>query len=104
MGEGFPLRPDTRYNAAHMPRKHLLILPGVAVLLAACASDERDWMKVSGKYTTAEFRRDLAECSKGGKLDDACMRGRGWVDLKRPKSEEKPPDPRSTPSGISTPR
>ena len=62
-------------------RRHLgPILTAVALLAAAgCASDERQWLKLNQKYTTAEFQRDHAACSKSGKLDDACMRERGWV-------------------------
>ena len=44
---------------------------------------------------TAEFRRDYTECSKGGKLDEDCMKRRGWVAVTAPKAEEKP----STPQG-----
>jgi hypothetical protein len=63
-----------------------------AGLLAACTSvPERDWMKVNQPYTVAEFRRDHAACTKNGKLDDACMRTRGWVDVSRPA--EKAPEP-----------
>jgi hypothetical protein len=62
-------------------RRHLgPILTAVALLAAAgCASDERQWLKLNQKYTTAEFQRDHAACTKSGKLDDACMRERGWV-------------------------
>lgn len=63
-----------------------------AGLLAACATtDERDWMKVNEQYTVADFRRDHAACTKSGKLDDACMRSRGWVDVSR--QVEKPAEP-----------
>ncbi len=49
-------------------------------------------MKVGKPYTVEEFRRDYADCSKSGTLDDDCMRSRGWVDMAVPKSE-KPPEP-----------
>ena len=67
----------------------------VAALLAGagCSSDERQWLKLSEKYTTEEFRRDHAVCSKGGKLDDACMRGRGWVAV-NPSGKPETRDPR----------
>lgn len=69
------------------------ILTAVALVAAAgCASDERQWMKVNERYTTAEFQRDHAECSKSGKLDDACMRAKGWVAVS-PSKGEKPPEP-----------
>jgi hypothetical protein len=57
--------------------------------LAGCAESSREWMKVNDRYTVEEFRRDHAECSKGGRLDDACMRSRGWVDVS-PKGEKQP--------------
>lgn len=67
------------------------IVVALALVLAACASsDEREWMKVNQKYTTEEFRRDYAECSRGGRLDTACMRGRGWVDVSATPAREKP--------------
>jgi hypothetical protein len=63
------------------------------LVLAGCASDEREWMKLSEKYTIAEFRRDHAACSKAGKLDDACMRERGWVAVSPSGTPETPKDP-----------
>jgi hypothetical protein len=63
--------------------------------LAGCASEpERQWMKVGQPYTTAEFRRDVAACTRDGRLDEACLRQRGWVDVTPPV--EKAPSPRST--------
>jgi hypothetical protein len=71
---------------------------GLAVVLAACgARDDRQWMKVNQSYTAAEFRRDLAECTKKDKLDDDCMKGRGWVPVKPSKAEEEKA-PREDPS------
>ena len=73
---------------------------GLAVILAGCGGfDEREWMKVDQKYTTEEFRRDYRECSKGGTLDDECMKRRGWVAVTPPKTEPKAPDPLAQPSG-----
>jgi hypothetical protein len=68
----------------------------VAALLAAagCASDERQWLKLNEKYTTEEFQRDHAVCSRGGKLDDACMRSRGWVAV-NPSGKPEVKDPRA---------
>jgi hypothetical protein len=66
----------------------------LAVLAAGCAIDERQWMKVNEKYTTEEFRRDHAACSKSGKLDEACMRARGWVAVNPSGTKaEEPKDP-----------
>jgi hypothetical protein len=62
-------------------RRHLGPILTVGALLAAagCSSDDRQWLKLNQKYTTQEFQRDHAACSKSGKLDEACMRERGWV-------------------------
>jgi hypothetical protein len=61
--------------------------------VAGCATDTREWMKVSERYTTEEFRRDHAACSKSGKLDDGCMRARGWVAVNPGAKTETPKDP-----------
>ena len=77
-------------------------LPGALLLVAAtltgCAA-EKQWMKVGEPYTTAEFRRDYAECSKtkNDELDEECLRARGWVDMKPSKADRTadtpPPHP-----------
>jgi hypothetical protein len=67
-----------------------------AVVLAGCAHDERQWLKVNESYTTAEFRRDYAACSKSGTLDETCLRSRGWVDVKPSRGDraaDTPPPP-----------
>jgi hypothetical protein len=76
----------------------------VALGLGACASQEREWMKVDESFTVAEFRRDYASCSKGAALDEACMRSRGWVAVSPGGKVEKPPEPArpSGPTGITT--
>lgn len=82
-----------------LPKAASMLL-GIAMVMAACSAEtERQWMKVNEKYTTAEFRRDLAECSKSGKLDEACMRSRGWVDVTGPKAKSPEPEPRYVPPG-----
>lgn len=58
---------------------HLCVLAALGVLAGCASSDERQWLKLNGKYTKEEFQRDHKECTKSGKLDDACMRSRGWV-------------------------
>ena len=70
--------------------KRGLIALGFAVsaLVTGCsASDDRQWMKINERYTTAEFQRDFVDCSKTGKLDEDCMRARGWVAV-TPKAEK----------------
>jgi hypothetical protein len=71
-----------------MTRRFRLALFVVAAALAGCAA-EKQWMKVGEPYTTAEFRRDYADCSKtkDGTLDDECMRAKGWVDMKPSKGD-----------------
>jgi hypothetical protein len=74
-----------------------LSLTVAATVLAGCAPNETQWMKVNQPYTTAEFQRDHAACSKGRTLDDACMRAKGWVDLKPSRGDRAadtaPPTP-----------
>jgi hypothetical protein len=69
------------------------ILVVAALLAAGCATDDRQWLKLNEKYTTEEFRQDHAACSKGGTLDDACMRSRGWVAVSPGAKGETPKDP-----------
>jgi hypothetical protein len=70
-----------------------LVTLGAVLAIAGCAESERDWMKVNERYTVEQFRRDHAECSRTGKLDEACMHARGWVDVKRPAEKAAPPAP-----------
>ena len=75
----------------------------VAGILTGCSSSsDRQWMKINERYSTAEFQRDHAACSKGGALDETCMRNRGWVDV-NPSKADKPPDPEPARSGVYTP-
>jgi len=70
----------------------------LVLMIAGCASDDRQWMKLDQKYTTEEFRRDHAACTRDGKLDDACMRGRGWVAVNPAAKAEAPTrDPNTSP-------
>ncbi|PYN75332.1 MAG: hypothetical protein DMD96_28480 [Candidatus Rokuibacteriota bacterium] len=71
----------------------------IGIVVSACATDDREWLKLDQKYTTAEFRRDLSECTIKGKLDDECMKARGWVSVTPPKAEQKKEDPLSQPAG-----
>jgi hypothetical protein len=69
----------------------LAALPLLASL-AACGPPEREWMKINESYTREEFRRDVAQCTRGTTLDEACMKNRGWVSVTPPKAT-KPPEP-----------
>src|SRR5437870_4930396 len=71
----------------------------IGLAMAACGTDTREWMKLDQTYTTAEFRRDLQQCTVKGKLDDDCMKARGWVAVTPPKAEQKKEDPLSQPAG-----
>jgi hypothetical protein len=77
----------------------------VAPALSGCVTDEREWMKLSERYTVEEFRRDREACTKAGKLDDVCMRARGWVAVNPGSKSEPPRDPHARdlgpPSGRS---
>lgn len=45
-----------------------------------CAStEEPQWYKPGGNYTTAEFNRDRDACTKGKVFDAECMKAKGWV-------------------------
>lgn len=83
-----------------LPRPPFLASLLAAGVLAGCSHSETQWMKVNQSYTTAEFQRDHAACSKRGPLDEACMRARGWVDVKPSRGDRAadvpppPPDPR----------
>jgi hypothetical protein len=70
-----------------------LVIVAVALVGAGCEPDKQ-WMKVNESYTTTEFRRDYTECSKGGRLDEDCMRARGWVEVKPSKGDRAADTPR----------
>ena len=84
-----------------MPRLIFSIPVILALAAAGCSSyDDRQWLKVDQKYTTDEFRRDHTACMKNGKLDDNCMRSRGWVAVNpTTKAEGQPRDPNASPLG-----
>jgi hypothetical protein len=77
-----------------------LILVVIGIVAAGCTVDKQ-WMKVGESYTTAEFRRDYADCSKkSGDLDEDCMRAKGWVEMKPTKADraaDAPPPPATSP-------
>jgi hypothetical protein len=92
---------SVRYNATKMSKKLTCGLLLAALAMCACGTDTREWMKLDQTYTTAEFRRDLQECTINAKLDDDCMKSRGWVAVTPPKLEQKKDDPLSQPAGRS---
>ena len=75
-------------NAVMRPAVLLVI---ALCCIAACSSldPEKQWYKPGQSYTVAEFERDRAACTKDRVLDEACLKGRGWVSLSG--DEYKPP-------------
>lgn len=77
------------------------VLAGLALALglAGCAQPEREWLKLNQPYSTAEFRRDVAECTRSRVLDEACMKARGWVSVNplRPEKSDAPGARSATP-------
>jgi hypothetical protein len=72
------------------------VLPALLLLapfLGGCVTDEREWMKLNERYTVAEFQRDREACMKGGRIDDACMRAKGWVAVNPGGKAETAKDP-----------
>jgi len=84
-----------------MVSRSLLLVLGLGAALAGCASAEREWLKPDQPYTAEEFRRDMSACSPGGKVDDACMKSRGWISVSPPKSDKSA---QPTPSRATSPR
>lgn len=91
-----PLAPLHPLQSEPMRSVALVIGLVLGALFAGCAGDDGyRWLKTSGTYTTEEFRSDVAECSRSGKLDESCMQRRGWERV-RPAAEkpaERPGEP-----------
>jgi hypothetical protein len=78
-----------------MRNPYRLVVIGIVLGTAACSHiDDRQWMKIDQRYTTAEFQKDFADCSPKTTLDEDCMKARGWVEVNRSKSE-RDQDPRA---------
>jgi hypothetical protein len=78
-------------------RRLVLSVLAAAAALGGCA-EQKQWMKVGQSYTTEEFRRDYADCSKvKSKLDEDCLRSRGWVDMKPSRADRAADAPPPTP-------
>ena len=82
--------------------KPLTFLLAIAALaLGACGGPAKQWYKPES-YTVADFKRDQTACTTDGTLDEACLRGRGWIPLSVTTDEEKGPTP-VAPAGMGTP-
>ncbi len=81
-----------------MNTRIVLVLAIVILGAAACAEPEREWLKVNQPYTAEEFRRDRADCTRKGDLDEECMKSRGWVSV-APQRTEKTQEPLRAPGG-----
>ena len=68
-------------------------MTGVLVLAACGTETERQWMKLDQSYTTADFRRDYAACTKSGNVDDDCMKARGWTAVTPPATKKQVEEP-----------
>jgi hypothetical protein len=87
-----------------MPRPVFLVSALALAWFAGCSAiEEKEWMKVGEKYTTAEFRKDMRDCSKTGKVDEDCMRARGWVSVSPGRVPDKPLQPPTPTPTRSTP-
>jgi type IV pilus biogenesis protein CpaD/CtpE len=80
-----------------MPMRRAFVLLGALIGVAfGCASgNESLWQKIGVDYTTAEFNRDVDACTKNKKLDEECLKAKGWT----PFNPDRPaPAPSPTPS------
>ena len=84
-------------------RRLFLLLPVAALTLAACSSSsdsDKQWYKPNVDYTAADFERDRLVCTdKKKKLDEECLKQRGWIALGGDIGPSvKPPDPTKSPA------
>ena len=84
-------------------KRLILLLPVAALALAACSSSvdsDKQWYKPNVDYTTADFERDRLTCTdKKKKLDEECLKQRGWASLGGDIGPPvKPPDPTKSPA------
>lgn len=84
-------------------RRLILLLPVAALTLAACSSSadsDKQWYKPNVDYTAADFERDRLACTdKKKKLDEECLKQRGWASLGGDIAPSvKPPDPTKSPA------
>jgi hypothetical protein len=82
-----------------MMRRGIVAILSMLAATAGCSSTpERQWMKPGQPYTTTEFKRDVAACSRAGVLDEACMKARGWESVTAgPTPDIRAPEPTTGP-------
>jgi hypothetical protein len=62
--------------------RRFIVLCALVLAANACSLEpDRQWYKPGQSYTVADFRRDETACTKDRKLDEECLRQRGWVAL-----------------------
>ncbi len=75
-----------------MMRQFVLII-AIAGTLVGCGQADKQWYKPGAEYTVAEFQRDRTACEKSGKIDEDCLKQRGWVPLSQDKDKGGPQVP-----------
>ena len=83
-------------------RRLIFSIPVILALASAgCSSyDDRQWLKVDREVHDGRIPSRPHRVLKNGKLDDNCMRSRGWVAVNpTTKAEGQPRDPNASPLG-----
>jgi hypothetical protein len=78
---------------AAVTRTLLWVLIAASTVTACGRGPDKQWYKPGVDYTVADFQRDRAACEKDGRLDEACLRARGWAPLSLDKEAPPPPPP-----------
>jgi hypothetical protein len=80
--------------------RRLFFLAVIVLSLGACSSGpQKQWYKPGGNYTMAEFDRDEKACMKDSRLDEACMKERGWIAISADEDKGPPPMQGGPPPG-----
>ncbi len=65
-------------------RRLIVLLPLFALVVFGCGkATDKQWYKPTVDYTAADFERDRVACTdkKSRALDEACLKGKGWLPL-----------------------
>ncbi|OGK81515.1 MAG: hypothetical protein A2X52_10425 [Candidatus Rokubacteria bacterium GWC2_70_16] len=82
--------------------RRLMLFFLFSLAAVACESvPEKQWYKPAGAYTLADFRNDEKACTRDRKLDEECLKARGWVPLSGDVAPTKaePTPTRTRPTG-----